>query len=574
MKRASLLALCLLVLGFGPGFAGNSQADVATEIWTKIHDSGNGDDYAWAVGIDSQGNVIAGGRINGEPNHGTNAYAIKYDPNGNILWSVEIDSGVIGGSGGADSIDCFRDVCVDSQDNIILAGAIGETWPSPPTNNSMLIQKYDADGTLLWERRYYDYGWAGVQGAVVDGDDNIYVTGSVFTSWSIIEQQWATLKYDKDGNLLLGPIHYDYSSRHYFPDIAYDVAVDKDRNIIVVGIRGVSGALGGLTNDVDWHVRKYDPSGNLLWEDTYSGSANLYDYARGVAVDNNGDIFVAGYTNKGTDNYDNQDYEWLVIKYATDGVAGLGQRLWTRTFESAAGRSEWCNDVAVNDQGNILVGGNERDGSDVLRWRLEKLDGGDGSLIAEQVWDATYNQVIYGVTLREDLIALGGSASNGTDNDMRTTLLSILAEPVPDIKANGSDGPVIVTTNDTVEITVSLNAGGMSGESCDWWIGAFSPFGNYWVNPSRKWVPSNSPISVGQYPLFDLSETPLLDIPLPDGLYMFFFVLDDTPDGTFGVTWYDYVNVISQPGAAPVQAEEIPDFDAIFHEKMKKLMDE
>ena len=574
MKKARRLALCLLALGFGLGLAGNSRADVGTEIWTKIHDGGNGNDYGRSVAIDSLGNVIMAGNIKGAENHGTNGLAIKYDPDGNPIWSHELDAGVIGGSGGADSSDLYMDVCVDSEDNMILVGIVAEVWPVLPTNQSMLIQKYNSSGTLLWERRYYDYGWAGIQGVDLDANDNIYVTGNLFTNWVSVAGQWATLKYDKNGNLVLGPIFYDYSSFVFLPEVSYDIAVDNEGNIIAVGVRGESGYEGGITNDNDWHVRKYDSTGALIWQDTYSGAANLYDYARGVAVDSNGDIFVAGYTNKGTDNYDNSDYDWLVIKYAAEGVAGLGQRLWTRTFESATGRSEACYDVVVDDQGNVLVGGYEQDNSDVAHWRLEKLNGGDGSLLSEQVWDATYNQAIYGVTLREDLIALGGYAGNGIDHDMRTTLLSILAEPAPDIKANGEDGPLVVMPGENVDVTVSLEPGSMTGEACDWWIGALTTFGTYWLNPSLNWVPSDSPISVGQYPLFDLSEMSLLDIPLPEGIYMFFFVLDDTPDGTFGVTWYDYVNVICQPEAAPVQAEEIPDFDAVFHEKMKKFMGE
>ena len=146
------------------------------------------------------------------------------------------------------------------------------------------------------------------------------------------------------------------------------------------------------------------------------------------------------------------------------------------------------------------------------------------------------------------------------------------AVPIPDIKANGSDAPLFVTPSENVSVTISLNPGDMAGEYADWWVGAFTPFGNYWVNPSRKWVPSDSPISVGQYPLFDLSATSLLSIQPPEGIYTFFFVLDDAPDGTFGVTWYDYVNVICQPEGYPVQTEEIPDFDAVFHEKMRKLL--
>lgn len=112
----------------------------------------------------------------------------------------------------------------------------------------------------------------------------------------------------------------------------------------------------------------------------------------------------------------------------------------------------------------------------------------------------------------------------------------------------------------------------MAGENCDWWIGALTPFGTYWINPSLSWIRSDTPISVGQYVLFNLSEESLLDRPLPVGIYTFFFALDDTPDGVFDLTWYDYVNMICQREAAWTEA--LPDFEALFQEKMKELMRE
>ena len=105
------------------------------------------------------------------------------------------------------------------------------------------------------------------------------------------------------------------------------VAVDSLGNMIVVGVRGVSGCSGCLNNNLDWHVRKDHATGTLLWEDTYSGAANLYDYAYRVAVDSENNPIVVGYTKKGNDNSTNANYDWIMIKYAADGVSGAGQRL-------------------------------------------------------------------------------------------------------------------------------------------------------------------------------------------------------------------------------------------------------
>jgi hypothetical protein len=145
--------------------------------------------------------------------------------------------------------------------------------------------------------------------------------------------------------------------------------------------------------------------------------------------------------------------------------------------------------------------------------------------------------------------------------------------PAPDIKVNGSDGPLFVTTAEPVNITVSLDRGDKAGVIADWWVGALTPFGTYWYNSSFTWVKSDVPISVGQYALFDLTETSLLNMPLPVGFYTPFFVLDDNPNGTFDeMTWYDYVVVGVSSGALEHQIDNLPDLEDIFHETMKELM--
>ena len=153
----------------------------------------------------------------------------------------------------------------------------------------------------------------------MDVDDDIYVVGNDFGSWGPIRSRWTLLKYDKDGGApVLGPIYHDHLANEFVQDICYGVTVDNESSIICCGVIGISGVSGGQTNDFDWHVRKYDSSGNDVWDQTYSGAANLHDYAMSVDTDSNGDVYVVGWANFGTDNYSNSDNDWLVIKYDKD----------------------------------------------------------------------------------------------------------------------------------------------------------------------------------------------------------------------------------------------------------------
>ena len=51
-----------------------------------------------------------------------------------------------------------------------------------------------------------------------------------------------------------------------------------------------------------------------------------------------------------------------------------------------------------------------------------------------------------------------------------------MSTPVPDIKANGQDGPINISPGDPVAITISLNAGDKAGQTADWWIAVSTPF--------------------------------------------------------------------------------------------------
>jgi hypothetical protein len=108
-------------------------------------------------------------------------------------------------------------------------------------------------------------------------------------------------------------------------------------------------------------------------------------------------------------------------------------------------------------------------------------------------------------------------------------------EPSPDLKANGSDAcPVVVPPGNSVELTLSVDAGDYVGTPCEWWFGFMSIYGTYW------WIPGT------QIPLADIRETILFDIPLPTGIWTFFIILDDNLNDAIDVTWYDVMTVVTQ----------------------------
>ena len=155
--------------------------------------------------------------------------------------------------------------------------------------------------------------------------------------------------------------------------------------------------------------------------------------------------------------------------------------------------------------------------------RLTKADYGDGGSIAY-----TYD-------------------SNG--NLRRREVILTTGDPVPDIKANGQDGPVNIGKGTLVSITVGLNPGNYAGQMADWWVAASTPFAPLddwytYVYPTG-WLPGiNLCVQTG---LFDLSPSEVLNMTLPVGNYTFYFAIDD-PDGAATGPWWglDSVEVTVQ----------------------------
>lgn len=136
----------------------------------------------------------------------------------------------------------------------------------------------------------------------------------------------------------------------------------------------------------------------------------------------------------------------------------------------------------------------------------------------------------------------------GTTNSSDIYLIKVgggtlVTGPIPDVKANGSNGPVIINKGSNLSVTVSLNPGG-NGDNADWWVYVTTSFGTYWYTLNSGWQPSNNPIRIYGGPLFNLAPYTVLDMSnLPLGDYTFNFEIDDNMNNVKDGTYTDAVDV-------------------------------
>ena len=131
-------------------------------------------------------------------------------------------------------------------------------------------------------------------------------------------------------------------------DTAYDVAIQADGKIVVVGET--------YNSNGNFAVTRYNPDGSLDSSFGNSGKAiadfaNQTDRAYSVTIQSDGKILIGGIT------YNGNQTDAALVRYNSNGsldtTFGNGGKVSTN-FE---GKSEWIESIAVQPDGKIVVGG-------------------------------------------------------------------------------------------------------------------------------------------------------------------------------------------------------------------------
>lgn len=223
----------------------------------------------------------------------------------------------------------------------------------------------------------------------VDGANNALVVGSVPFATILVA------KYGPTGTLIWQREFDNPGTREQ----GNWIAVDGSGNAIVVGrlVAGSSNDPAGLV------VLKYDPDGNLLWQDVLPGA---FAYAHRALVDAEGHVYVLGRAWE-TNASGNTTHDLVTIRYSAAGV-----REWTRYFGASDTSVDAPAAMALTPTGNVIVTG-----------------GAVGSLLFaayDPAGNTLWTKTVPGVTAAMDVqvapngdfYAVGGSVASGGATQM------------------------------------------------------------------------------------------------------------------------------------------------------------
>jgi len=238
-------------------------------------------------------------------------------------------------NGPGNSYDGANVIAVDDSGNVYVTG---ESW-SNETGTDCTTIKYYSNGDTAWVRRYngrvndHDEGYV----LTIDDSGSVYVAGYCCYG-SGTSADYVVVKYYPDGDTAWARI---YNGPGNGADLVYAIAVDSSNDVYITGR-----SLGSGTG-YDYCTIRYYSNGDTAWVRRYNGLGSYYDYAFDIAVDDFGNVYVTGSSPRTGASSD-----YATIKYYTNGDTA-----WVRRYNATGNELDYARAIAVDDFGNVYVTG-------------------------------------------------------------------------------------------------------------------------------------------------------------------------------------------------------------------------
>lgn len=313
-------------------------------LWSKTY-GGTGSDLCYYLDVCSDGGfILCGGRSNTSSNY--DVFLLRTDANGNLLWQKTFGS----------SSDEFGWYVLQTADSgFVVSGftySVANDWDG-------YLLKTDAQGNLLWTKKYGGTGNDNFYGMSATGSGGFIVTGSTTTNSFGDSDMWL-LKLDANGDTIW--------TRQY------GVTTEDGGNAVVETSDGgfaIGGDIHSFTTPGAHNAAllKTDALGNIQWVKTYGsnpGTEIAYDL---LQTPDNGFVLLCN-----TNFYGSGSKDMMLVR--TDS---LGNMDWAKSYGDSLQEDAWFL-IQNADKGFSIVGASESFGAglwDVYLLRTDSM--GDAS---------------------------------------------------------------------------------------------------------------------------------------------------------------------------------------------------
>lgn len=239
-------------------------------LWQVSFGGGTANDQAFSVDLDGLGNIYVAGHTDTADVTG-GAFVAKFDSVGVPIWQSVLDY-----NNGSDNV---ADLAVDADGNVyavVNSDGLGSL-------DDVVLVKYDADGNIQWQTRWYGPDYDDAIGVAVAPDGNIYVTGATL-SFGEGQSDTFLLKFTSLGILQVQQIWGGPSI-----DDPFGIAIDQ-----LSGDIYVSGETGGFgVGGAEIFLLRYSSLDVLNKQFTIGNSGN--EGATGLMLSSRNELYIPGY---------------------------------------------------------------------------------------------------------------------------------------------------------------------------------------------------------------------------------------------------------------------------------------
>ncbi len=384
-----------------------------------------------SVTVDRAGNVYVAGMAIRLPNGGDpepgDAFVAKYSKGGSLLWKQVLSTA---------GLDNALGIAVDPLGNVYVSGTTdGALGSAPVGGRDAFIVKYDTGGTLLWKKQLGTSALDSAFGIALDGKGNAYIAGVTFGDIGAknagASDAWVA-KYDPEGNL-----RWIKQWGSAGADSATAVAIAPNGDALIAGQTEGSVGSAGINNK-NALLARYNPRGELLWVEQISTPST--DGALGIVTDAAGNALVVGGTEGqlGSEQYGGEDA--FVALYDSKGHLQWNKQLGTQLTDVA-------NSVAIDQKGNVFIAGmtygafrgEQPDGKKPSGW-VAKLNLGGSMLWLQQFADAP-SRYLNGIAIDSDQnLRIAGSTFPIDGDEPQSAFLSSYAQSDSTVQPDTAQG--------------------------------------------------------------------------------------------------------------------------------------